>query len=79
MGEITFDVQSKSRSLTQDAISLTVEIMREESAFEEKEEYDVMINRNGDISISPEPSGKEVKEAVENHCKKRKEVAFPKE
>lgn len=74
--EIT-SITSVSRPLTENAISLQVSLKRKSNVIV-TEKYDVIVNKNGQISCSPE-ADEFSKRMIFSHCKERVQIAFPKE
>lgn len=77
--EIT-GITSVSRPLTESAISLQVSLRRERrgGGVTVTEKYDVIVNKNGQISCSPK-ADEFSKGTIFSHCKERAKIAFPKE
>ncbi len=72
-------ITSVSRPLTENAISLQVSLRRERKGnVIVTQKYDVIANKNGDISCSPE-ADELSKGTIFSHCKERVKIAFPKE
>lgn len=72
-------ITTVSRPLTESAISLQVSLKRERrGGVIVTEKYDVIVNKNGQISCSPE-ADEISKRMILSHCKERVQIAFPKE
>lgn len=75
---LPYDIESKVRFLTKNAIVFEVTFYFEDNGKCKQENFDVIVNKNGQISMSPEIQGISLKGNIKAHCKKRANVAFGK-